>query len=81
MGPFRIPALLVIGFLLAGVAVGQEASPAPASTAPQQTAGPTAQQIAQATSLLQQSLLTQTKGAPVTDVTLTGTARRIAGSD
>jgi len=35
----------------------------------------------QATAILQQSLAAQTGGAPITDVTLTGSARRIAGSD
>src|ERR1039458_1626191 len=35
----------------------------------------------QAVSLLQKSLAAQTGGLPLTDVTLTGTARRIAGSD
>jgi hypothetical protein len=47
----------------------------------QQTSTTAPQSSPQAVTLLQQSLAAFTGGHPLTDVTLTGTARRIAGSD
>ena len=47
----------------------------------QQTATPTVQSSPQALALLQNSLAALTGGKSITDVTLSGTARRIAGSD
>lgn len=47
----------------------------------QQTATPTTQSSSQALTLLQQSLAALTGGKSLTDVTLSGTVRRIAGSD
>ncbi|HYL85216.1 MAG TPA: hypothetical protein VE263_13350 [Candidatus Angelobacter sp.] len=48
---------------------------------PQQTATSNPQSSPQAIALLQQSLAALTGGQSITDVTLSGTARRIAGSD
>src|SRR5438105_476968 len=47
----------------------------------QQTAAPATPSSPQALTLLQQSLAALTGGQSITDVTLSGTARRIAGSD
>lgn len=52
----------------------------PASLSAQQSTTP-ATSDPQAVALLQKALAALTGGAPITDVTLTGTARRIAGSD
>ena len=53
----------------------------PNSLASQQVASSTSTSSTQATVLLTQSLAALTGGHPITDVTLSGTARRIAGSD
>jgi hypothetical protein len=65
MRHFRLGLLICAVLVLATTVVGQGAS----GSDPQ------------ATALLQRALAALTGGAPVTDATLTGTARRIAGSD
>jgi hypothetical protein len=66
--------LLILLSCLAPLAYSVSAQQA-ATTIPPTTSDP------QAVALVQRSLTALTGGAPVTDVTLTGTARRIAGSD
>jgi hypothetical protein len=67
------PALVLLPCVLIPASLSAQQSttpvPAPAASDPQ------------AVALIQKALAALTGGAPVTDVTLTGTARRIAGSD
>lgn len=67
--PRPILLLLAVSILAIPLAAQQTASTSPATSDPQ------------AVTLLQKSLVALTGGASVTDATLTGTARRIAGSD
>jgi hypothetical protein len=73
----RSVVLLLAGSLLAVSIVSSPLS-AQQSTS---TSSPVVVSDAQAAALIQRSLLALTGGVPVSDVTLTGTARRIAGSD
>jgi hypothetical protein len=73
--PSRILKLLIALFVLAGY---------PASSGAQQTAQPgvpSAARDLQSTTFVSNVLAALTGGAPVTDITLMGTVRRIAGSD
>lgn len=70
--PSPRPLVFVSLFLLAVAAVSAQQSPTPS---PPATSDP------QAVALIHRALAALTGGAPVTDVTLTGSARRIAGSD
>jgi hypothetical protein len=69
------PALLFCLCCLIPASLSAQQPVSTAPTAPQPVSDP------QAVALIQRSLLALTGGSPVTDVTLTGSARRIAGSD
>jgi hypothetical protein len=69
------PLLLLLACLVVPASlIAQESSSSPSSTTP----GP---QDSQAASLLRQSIAAMTGGAPITDVTMTGTATLTIGSD
>lgn len=67
----KIVLLVVLGFLISIPALGQQIAPT----------GETNQTGYQALSLIKSALAASGITVPITDVTLTGTARRIAGSD
>jgi hypothetical protein len=69
MHPFRMLSLILGLFLLSGAVAAQDASP--------QIAPP----AGEGASVVIRSLAAQGGSSPITDVTLTGTARRIIGSD
>lgn len=68
----RVPRLLLVLFALISLGI---------PLAAQTTSTPPAASDPQAVALLQKSLAAMTGGATIADVTLTGSARRIAGSD
>lgn len=69
MRHFRLGVLIWAVLVWTSTVVGQGTAAAPSTSDPQ------------AVALVQKALVALTGGAPVTDVTLAGTARRIAGSD
>lgn len=73
MRTLRVVCPLLIVCLFCISVAAQQAGPVAPS--PPTTSGP------QANAIIQRSLLVLTGGVPISDVTLTGTARRIAGSD
>lgn len=75
----RFARTFVLAFLFALLAFPVFTSPRPGRG--QQTATSTSQSSPQALTLLAQCLAALTGGQSVTDITLSGTARRIAGSD